>query len=292
MTFADSSLLSRERGRLVTGWPVWVLLVVATILIAIDFINPACSYWLDLAAIVLLGIPHGALDAELARLPLRARWQGWWFGAFALPYLMIAGSVLIIWQLAPLATLAGFFALSVWHFGEGRGLPLPVILARGGAVIALPVLLHPTATATLLAAITQVSLAACPAWLVYASYFWLPLAGWVAYRTLWWRELLGVALLYAALTPLTALALYFACYHAPLHIYALLADRKAPRLLSVGTAAWYALPVTLLTLLIGALLWPFYPGAPPDRLLALTIQGLAALTLPHMLLGWQLDRRG
>ena len=53
-----------------------------------------------------------------------------------------------------------------------------------------------------------------------------------------------------------------------------------------------ALPVTGLTLLIGAALWPLYAGALPQRLLCLTLQGLAALTLPHMLLdAWLTQRR-
>ena len=46
----------------------------------------------------------------------------------------------------------------------------------------------------------------------------------------------------------------------------------------------HAAPITALTLLIGAALWPFFPGAADGRLLTLTIQGLSALTLPHMLL--------
>jgi len=52
-----------------------------------------------------------------------------------------------------------------------------------------------------------------------------------------------------------------------------------------------ALPLTGLTLLIGAALWPFYTGALLHRLLCLTLQGLAALTLPHMLLDVWLTRR-
>ncbi len=53
---------------------------------------------------------------------------------------------------------------------------------------------------------------------------------------------------------------------------------------SLGAAVLRSLPVTGLTFLLGALLWPLYPGQPPERLLALTLQGLAALTLPHMVL--------
>jgi len=58
-----------------------------------------------------------------------------------------------------------------------------------------------------------------------------------------------------------------------------------------GCAILLALPITGLTLLIGAALWPFYTGARPQRLLCLTLQGLAAPTLPHLLLDVWLTRR-
>ena len=56
----------------------------------------------------------------------------------------------------------------------------------------------------------------------------------------------------------------------------------------MGRAVLLALPVFGLTLLIGLMLWPTYPQCHGiERLLALTLQLLAALTLPHLLLdGW------
>ncbi len=53
---------------------------------------------------------------------------------------------------------------------------------------------------------------------------------------------------------------------------------------ALSEAVARSVPITVLTLAIGAALWPWFPGQPPERLLALTLQGLAALTLPHMLL--------
>ena len=53
-----------------------------------------------------------------------------WFGVFAVPYLGLAGLVLLAWHVAPMATLAGFLALSVLHFGEedaGPGRPLEIL---------------------------------------------------------------------------------------------------------------------------------------------------------------------
>ncbi len=260
----------------------------------------AASSWLDgaartvvaLAVVILLGVPHGALDAELARPLLRPRFGALWFAVFALAYLGLAAGVLAAWRSAPIPTLAGFLAASVWHFGaEDAGQLVAAALARGGLPVAGPVLLHPAATAQFLAAVTLTPMTHLPPWLVASAWLWCVVAlYWVAQATAQrdWPGLADaglVAALFALLPPLPAFAAYFVCLHAPRHMRALVLSGLAPRVGSLRDAAWRSLPVTALTLLIGAGLWRWFPGPAPGRLLALTIQGLAALTLPHMLLG-------
>lgn len=246
-----------------------------------------------LAAIIGLGVPHGALDGEIARAVLRPRFGRAWFAIFALPYLSLFGCVLVAWHMAPLWTLAGFLAASVLHFGSedataGNHLE---ILVRGGLPIALPLLLHPAATTFVFASMAATPISRPPDWLWAASLGWLALAiVWAgamyvrgqpdALRT---PGLLGC--IFLVLPPLTAFAIYFVCVHAPAHTAALISNpRRAPRVRDARSALLLALPVTGLTVAIGAALWPFYTGALPERLLAVTIQVLAALTLPHMLL--------
>lgn len=244
-----------------------------------------------LAVVILFGVPHRALDGEVARPFLRPRFGPWWFLAFAVPHLTLAGAVLLAWRLAPLLTLAGFLAASVWHFGEEEadaGCPLGA-LVLGGLPIAAPVLLQPVETARLLGTVADVALATSPVWLLAAAWSWAALAlAWLAFGAPSGRVVAEAAALLAAfavLWPLTAFALYFVGLHAPRHMRALAADpARAPRVGSLGAAMARSLPVTGLTLLLGALLWPLYQGQTPERLLALTLQGLAALTLPHMVL--------
>ncbi|MGI4978079.1 MAG: Brp/Blh family beta-carotene 15,15'-dioxygenase [Janthinobacterium lividum] len=248
-----------------------------------------------LVAIVLLGVPHGALDGEIARTLLRPRFGRLWFTAFSLPYLALSALVLLCWSAAPLATLAGFLLLSVMHFGaeDAPGGDALDRAFRGGAPIAPAVLLHPAATAHLFGTVAGVALAAPPHWMTAAALLWLLPA------VAWFRRVLSVSgmapatmlaepalmlALFAALPPITAFALYFVGIHAPRHVAALVADpRRAPRVASRADALRRAVPVSALTLLLGAALWPAYAGDVPDRLLELTLQGLAALTLPHML---------
>lgn len=262
---------------------------------------PTGAQWTcALAVIILLGVPHGALDGEAARAVLQPRFGRAWFMVFSLPYLALSALVLLAWHRAPGLTLAAFLTASVWHFGTedaegGDGLG---VIVQGGLPIAMPTLAHPEATATVFATAAGAPLPQLPEWLWAAAMAWLALATVWAGRAALRRQgrMLVVpgllAAMFAALPPLTAFALYFVGVHAPAHVAALIRNpARAPRVRDQRSAALLAMPITALTLLIGAALWPLYGGAVPDRLLALTIQGLAALTLPHMLLDAGLARR-
>ncbi len=292
----SSSTASPLAFRVVHLSPV---LVAGPVLALLTLLPPGQRTFATLVAIIGLGVPHGALDGELARTALRPRFGPAWFGVFALPYLGLSALVLLAWHFAPTLTLAAFLTASVWHFGvEETGSNDPVsVIAAGGAPVAVAVLAHPAATAAIFATVSRTAMSQPPDWLWVASLLWLlPAAARVGrlVRTDY-TPLLVTALLAATailLPPLTSFAIYFVCVHAPAHILALIRDRgHGARIVDEASAIRLALPVTILTLLLGAALWPFYPGATADRLLCLTIQGLAALTLPHLLFEVWLSRR-
>ena len=268
-------------------------LAVAPFLAASALLPGDAPIWCALAAIIILGVPHGALDGEVARDLLRPRFGRAWFAVFAVPYLALSTAVLLAWRFAPLTTTASFLVASVVHFGieESASSSWLERIARGGLPIALPSLFHPAATADLFAAVSAHPLPALPGWWLLGDLTWM------AVFVLWSVQTLRcgvggtliplalVAFGFLALLPLTAFALYFICIHAPAHMAGMITDPRRARRVSSTAAAWrLATPLALLTLLLGALLWPLYDGTASLRLLALTIQGLAALTLPHMLL--------
>ena len=276
-----------------------LLLPVLFLLFALSWLGGALQTIAVLAVIILLGVPHGALDGEIARPLLRPRFGPAWFLVFALPYLGLTACVLAAWRVAPAATLAGFLAASVWHFGvEDAGEKPLAAAARGGLAVAVPVLVHPAATAGFLGTVTLTAMPHLPGWLVAAAWAWCAVVVCWVTQAIARRDWPGLAdaglgaALFTILPPLPAFAAYFVCLHAPRHMQALMRSGLAPRVRTMRDAAWRSLPVTALTLLIGAGLWRWFPGAAPDRLLALTIQGLAALTLPHMLLGGLASWRG
>ena len=81
-------------------------------LAAASLLPPGQRMVAALVVIIALGVPHGALDGELARTALRPRFGLAWFGVFALPYLGLSVVVLLAWHFAPLSTLAAFLAAS------------------------------------------------------------------------------------------------------------------------------------------------------------------------------------
>jgi len=294
-----AATLVRARPAVPLPWPSRLVLLAGPALALSALVPPNAQCLSALLAVIVLGVPHGALDGEIARSLLRPRFGRAWFPIFSVPYLALFALVLLSWHLAPIPTLAAFLAASVWHFGseDAPGTRLEAVV-RGGLPIAVPVLAHPTATTAVFAAIAAAPLPQPPEWLLDASLVWLALAAVWAGRMALRRQghpLVVPALLagvFIALPPLTAFAIYFVCVHAPAHTAALIRNpRRAPRVRDGRSAIFLALPITGLTLLIGAALWPLYAGALPQRLLCLTLQVLAALTLPHMLLDAWLTRR-
>jgi Brp/Blh family beta-carotene 15,15'-monooxygenase len=261
---------------------------------------PESVVYADLAAILLLGLPHGALDVELARERFNERSPRLWFFKFGIPYLALSAMVLVCWHIVPLTSLGIFLILSIYHFGREQTSNLLGILVGGSAPIALAICLSPAETLQIFTIVTGVSLTALPDILRVSVLAWMVFAGLWTIRHLLKRNFRVLALggvlilLYYMVDTLTALTLYFVFWHAPLHIRRLIdSPHFALRISGFAAATRLSLGPSALTLLLGLILWPLYPGPPAERLLMLTIQGLAALTLPHMLFDYWLahDRR-
>ena len=295
---AGGAVLAARRTAMPLPAPsVLALLLLAVPLLAASAMLPWQDGWVCAVLVIVgFGVPHGALDLEIGRNLLRRRIRLWWFPAFAVPYLALVGAVLLAWRWAPEATLAAFLAASVWHFGteDTDGGVWPVLF-RGGLPVAVPVLLHPGATARVFSAASGLVFDQPPAWLAVACLLWLIPACVVVLRSRA-RDLLPPVALCAAfalLPPLTAFALYFVTVHAPAHVAELIRHPgRAPRIRDAASAWRLAVPGTVLTIAIAAALWPTYAAAQvPVRLLCVTLQLLAALTLPHMMLDAWLQRR-
>ena len=257
------------------------------------------------AAVIIFGLPHGALDLNLVRGATNGSW-GTLATAIGL-YLIAAGAVLAVWFFTPVVALFGFLLIAVLHFGLGdtedlRGPQRAVeVVARGGFAGIAPLVFHPSITRDLFALLvgpnavpaleTVLGMVSTPvAWLWGASLAaallwraWQHRPGWIPA----FAELLLTTAVFAVFHPLAAFLLYFCFVHSVRHI----ADLGAARFPEHGghAARWLvreSLPFTAATIVLAATIWfLFARSSAYDQTMIRTIfWGLSALTVPHMIL--------
>lgn len=257
-----------------------------------------------LVAIVLVGFPHGAFDHLVALPLLRPRLGRHWWVPFGLGYLALAGLVWLAWLAAPAATLAGFLAASVLHFGLGdvedglapRRVPVVVsVLTYGALPILLPMALHPADAAPVLAALADVPAAVMQDTLGLAT--WLLLPWCIAFAVVVLAavregrgvaERLAMAAGFVLLPPLLAFGIYFGAGHAVRHLLRLGAWHGGPPRAAARWMAWTMLPAAAVCAAgIAGLAWLGRDAA--ADVLAPLFRVIAALTLPHMVVTAWLD---
>ncbi|MEM7051120.1 MAG: Brp/Blh family beta-carotene 15,15'-dioxygenase [Acidobacteriota bacterium] len=263
--------------------------------------------------VVCLGLPHGALDHLVARPALVPRWGRAWLPLFLLAYLGLAAVALAAWIWLPAVTLLAFLALSVVHFGgdasDGEKPSPAAVMAWGGAPVILPCWFHPAEVAAVFDLLVVggdegglesiVRGAALPALLLWsAAVLW-------HHRGLLYRidraqglslaTLVGLVVLFARLPPLMAFAIYFCGIHSLRHLLELRSEVPAAQAARPGRwLVFQAAPLTLATVGLALLAGPALTAdlQLSEAVLRLVFWGLAALTVPHMLLllWWHADR--
>ncbi|MGF1455431.1 MAG: Brp/Blh family beta-carotene 15,15'-dioxygenase [Alphaproteobacteria bacterium] len=249
----------------------------------------------------LVGLPHGAADLPLGRALFKRRSGPGWVVPFFGFYLAAAAAVLIVWQTVPQAALIIFLALSIWHFGQEDAhahfeQPGPAdTLLFGLLPIAVPSLVWTGQTAEIFQWLVQ------PATLRadYVAQFGSVGCGLCAVLAILrvrrmtltaLAEVSAVVLLFVALPPLLAFAVYFAAIHSVRHAF------RVHRVLMTGghRDAWifYTLTglATVAVLGTAALLIARMAGDTTsvvslgEATTIVMFQGLSALTVPHMIL--------
>lgn len=262
-------------------------LVIASLLL--PRLEPTVELLIFVALVLVLGVPHGALDPIFARQLFAVRGLAAWT-VFVGAYVGLALLVISFWLLTPTAFLIFFLVVSTLHF-SGDPVPNTPWLTRlmyGGAVIVLPVLNHAPEMTRLFGFFVDANAAErFVSTLRFLAWPWVVGIAWsvlVMFRRDWLTalELLSYSLLVLVVPPLLSFTVFFCLMHSARHAlrtqrYARLSWRQLLLTSAAPTAAVVA--AALVT-------WPFFvKDAPLDmRLVQFVVIGLAALTAPHMLL--------
>ena len=249
----------------------------------------ATAYWFA-AAIILTGIPHGALDIDILT---RTLGRADWLTKAKLTGLYLTGvaAMAALWFAVPPLALTAFLVISIIHFGmDWQHLREPFLgFMTGWAIIALPAISHPGAVAAIFAVlageqsgevITAVlGVTAVPAALIAAAFC----IDAVSKRDFSTAISVATCLVAAvALPPLASFALFFCGLHSPKHFAeALLASGPMRPFIKAATIV----AVVGLSLVIGALLYSGMAVADDNaRLVGSLFMLLSVLTLPHFCL--------
>jgi len=117
---ATATAATRDRLRRVALAPGWAAsaLVVAVALVA-GTLPPALQYVPLVASVLVLGLPHGAVD-HLAVARVRGRRPDLRaVGRVVALYAVVGGAYAVAWFLAPAASFALFIAVTWFHWGQG-----------------------------------------------------------------------------------------------------------------------------------------------------------------------------
>jgi len=245
--------------------------------------------------VVLIGLPHGAFDGAIANHLGAGRSLAAGMKFIAI-YCAVALLVIAIWLIAPGLTLTLFLIISMIHFGRGDAAAesqpalLIQILLHGGLPIFGIIYLQQDSVTPLFNALTDgssdlaLSLAEIIAPLMTTMTALYVL---LAFRDPSLRprlaEFILLAIAFAALPPLIGFAVYFCIIHTGRHmrrIWHMLSSSASPRGVFSQAAGF-----TIASWLVGAaVFFGIDSGNPEAELLKIIFIGLAALTVPHMIL--------
>ena len=216
---------------------------------------------------------------------------------FIILYVTLAGLVVGLWLVFPEASLIGFLGISIVHFGlgdarAGKGWFRYVQAAAHGGVVVVGISQSHRPEVNVIFGYL-IGGDAAPVWMAIdvASVMIAVALAIFAWRAFWdarWRfgflEAGLLILLFAAVPPLVGFALYFCCVHSARHLWSVWTAVKAEfsrHMLFAGAMAF-----TLASWGAGAAVfwWCASFMMVESALLRVVFIGLAALTVPHMIL--------
>ena len=251
---------------------------------------------LALLAVVVIGLPHGAFDGAIAaHLGFIKRPQ--FLIRFLILYILMTASIVAFWLVFPVSSLIIFLLISTLHFGFGDAnakcgrFRWVQIIAHGGVVVLGISQFHKSEVDKIFGYLinqdsTIVWIAIDMASIVLVAVF--VFYAWYAFRDQGWRhgfiELNLLLLVFVFFSPLVGFAFYFCCIHSLRHF--LFLWRSLKKVLQCNDFYFQAISFTIISWVMGGLAywWCTDQMSGETALLRVIFIGLAALTVPHMVL--------
>ena len=259
-------------------------------LMSVDVLN-----LIGLLAVVFIGLPHGAMDGALAihlgwmNRPIKA-------ATFLLAYVGLAALVVGMWLVIPTVGFLVFLAISMFHFGRGDIVPrakehqLAEVLMRGGLVLSGISLFHRSEVDSIFQVLIGSDTEIVWLFLQAIGVLTLVLIPYVILskskqeRTAASVEVVGLLALFVIAPPLLGFAIYFCGVHSVRHFKHMGTMLKST--LQQFQVTRTTVIFSLMTWAVGLLVLANQSasiGLEPALLQVIFI-GLAALTVPHMIL--------
>jgi beta-carotene 15,15'-dioxygenase len=263
-------------------------------------------------SIAILGLSHGGLDHLVAKKIWLSRAERnvsaisnrQFMIIFLLSYCVLAALVVLLWGQWPIVSLIVFLALTAFHFGDDMRLARLttssiVACALGSIVIVLPWTFHTSDVAIIFAWLTDSTMLDWTTSRLKIAQAISLLLVTISVLTIFRSrqhvaidhiEFLAIATLFIFAPPLVAFAMFFSFLHANQHMLSL-ALYFYPSA-TPSNAYWRvfksSLPLTFIAILVAAMAWYFTPlrhaAHATESVAQIIFIGLAALTMPHMLL--------
>lgn len=270
-------------------FPVGAIFSIALLTAFPDVLSDTVQLTILGIVIASLGLPHGALDPWIAeKIGLSNTRQQ--IIVFTTGYLAIAALVVLFWVWQPALSLLIFLLISAWHFSADwkHSLSQPLRVCAGALLLLMPIGFHTESVGTIFQQLSGdegknlANFLALPTWFLVGAIALISAAA--AWKQQWscLIECLTLLMLAYFTAPLLYFTLYFCLLHSPRHLLGLFADATPAnykRLLHMMFVYTFA---TLF--LLGGLWWVWSALPVGTLILRLIFIGLAAVTVPHMLL--------
>jgi Brp/Blh family beta-carotene 15,15'-monooxygenase len=250
-----------------------------------------------LCLVSFIGVPHGSFDGAVAALlGFQSRQK---FALFIIGYIFISAGVIIFWIFFPVFSLIVFILMSIIHFGlcdwsslSVGGYKWPLSLTHGMNILLGIIFFHTHESFEIFIYLSNKSFLIFKDYLIFGYIIYMALLIYYCFlainiKTIRWGllEMLLILITVSLFDPLTGFALYFCFIHTYKHIKAILSDTNK----HLTNKKFVFLSTTIFTIItwIGGCLAIVYLRSNfsfDESFIKTVFIGLAALTLPHMVL--------